>query len=218
MWPTAFIRPKLSELSYRGRSVNLTERLAASLKSRKAQKLKPVKTSAIIASIRKVRAKLEIEVDALKEARRDIRRKSAELDRAIAEFRDAQKLAKNRLHVEKYIFTGRWIARATFLLASKPNTKPVTDLGKKASRELISDSFKERFQHEAANLTAPVVDLEFHGEYSSQMRAKNMVGLDGIDTASNASTRRRPKTLTTSIWRLKTPKRGARRRDCRLAW
>ena len=83
--------------------------------------------------------------------------------------------------MEKYITTECWIARATPLQTTKLNTKRVTDLGKKAWRELVSDSFRNRFQREVADLDAPEVDLEFRGEHGSQMRAKNLEGLDAID-------------------------------------
>jgi len=159
----------------------LAHKLASCLKNKKPQRLQPVKTSGIIASVRKIRAKVETDIKALEGAQRNIFRKSQELDQAIAELQDTQKLAKHRAQVEKYITIERWIASAAFLQTSKLNTKPVTDLGKKAWRELVSDSFKERFQNEATSLDAPGVNLEFRGEYGSQMRAKNLAGLDGID-------------------------------------
>jgi ABC-type lipoprotein export system ATPase subunit len=159
----------------------LAKKLAACLKSKKPQKLRPVKTSGSIASVRKVLGKVEREMKALEEAQRNILRKSRELDRAISELQDTQKLAKHRAEVEKYISIERWIASASPLQVSKLNTRPVTDLGKKAWRELVSDSFKERFQIEATSLDTPEVNLEFRGEYGSQMRAKNMEGVEGID-------------------------------------
>jgi ABC-type lipoprotein export system ATPase subunit len=159
----------------------LSHTLAAILKSKKLKKVQPVKTSGIIASIHKVRTKVETDIGALEEAQRHVFRKSQELDRAIAELQDTQKLAKHRALVEKNIVITRWIASAASLQATKLNTKPITDLGKKAWRELVSDSFKDRFQREAADLDAPEVDLEFRGEYGSQMRSKNLEGLDGID-------------------------------------
>jgi hypothetical protein len=159
----------------------LARKLTASLKSRKPQKLRPVNTSEIIASIRKARTKMDINIKALEETQRNIFRKSRELDRAIAELEDTKKLAKYRAHVEKYIGIERWVAGAIPLQTTKLNTKPITDLGKKAWREMVSDSFKDRFQHEAADLDAPKVNLEFRGEYGSQIRAKNLEGLDEID-------------------------------------
>jgi ABC-type lipoprotein export system ATPase subunit len=159
----------------------LAQTVAASLKSKKPQKLQPVNTSAIIASVRKARTKVETDARTLEETQRNIYRKSQELDQAIAELQDTQKLAKHRAQVEKYIVIERWIAGATQLQTSKLNTKPVTDLGKKAWRELVSDSFRDRFHAEVIALDAPEVDLDFRGEYGSQMRAKNLEGLDGID-------------------------------------
>jgi ABC-type lipoprotein export system ATPase subunit len=155
--------------------------IAASLRSRKPRKLQPVKTSGLIESISKVRTKVETQIKALASTQRTILNKSQELDRTISELEDTQKLAKYIALVKKHIVITRWTASATSLQASKLSTKPVTDLGKKAWRELVSDSFKDRFQQETANLHAPDVDLEFRGEYGSQMRAKNLGGLDGID-------------------------------------
>ncbi len=159
----------------------LAKRLATSLKSKKPQKLQPVKTSGIIASLRKIRVKIETDIKALQESQRNLFRKSQELDKAITELQDIQKFSKHRPQVEKYIAIERWVAKATPLQTSKLNTKSTTDLGKKAWRELVSDSFKTRFQKEAADLDAPGVNLEFRGEYGSQLRAKNLEGLDGID-------------------------------------
>lgn len=159
----------------------LARKLAASLKSRKPQKLQLVKTFEIIASIRKARTKTETSIKAIEETQRNIFRKARELDRAIAELEDTQKLTKYRSQVEKYIGVERWIAGAIPLQTGKLNTKPITDLGKRAWREMVSESFKVCFQREAANFDAPEVNLEFRGEYGSQMRAKNLEGLDEID-------------------------------------
>jgi hypothetical protein len=45
----------------------------------------------------------------------------------------------------------------------------------------VSDSFKKRFNDEVTGLNAPTVELDFHGEYGSQMREKNLEGLSKID-------------------------------------
>lgn len=160
---------------------NLAHKLASTLKSKKTQKFQPVKTSGIIASIRKARAHVEADIKSLEETQRNIFKKSKELDRAIAELQDIQKYSKHRSQIKKYIEIERWIAKASPLLGSKLNTKSITDLGKRAWRELVSDSFKKRFQGEVIYLDAPGVNLEFRGEYGSQIRAKNMEGLEGID-------------------------------------
>jgi ABC-type lipoprotein export system ATPase subunit len=159
----------------------LAQKLSACLKRKKPQKLQPLRTSGIIASIRRVRTKVEAEIKALEEAQRSLLRKSRELDRAIVELQDIQKFSKHRSQVEKYIAVERWIAKAYPLQASKLNTKPITDLGKKAWRELVSESFKTRFQKEVADLGAPGVNLEFRGEYGAQVRSMNLEGLVGID-------------------------------------
>jgi len=160
---------------------SLAQKVASSLKNKKPQKFQPVKTAGTIASIRKARAKVESDIKVLQESQSNLFKKSQELDKAIAELQDIQKFSKHRPQVEKYIAIERWITKASPLQANKLNTKPTTDLGKKAWRELVSDSFKAQFQKEAADLDAPGVNLEFRGEYGSQMRAKNMEGLDGID-------------------------------------
>lgn len=160
---------------------NLAQKVVSALKSRKPQKLPPVKTSNVITSIRKAKTKIEADIKIVQETQQNIFKKSEELDKAIMELQDIQKFAKHRAQVEKYIAIERWIAKALPLQASKLNTKQTTDLGKRAWRELVSDSFKAQFQEEAADLDAPEVNLEFRGEYGSQMRAKSMEGLDGID-------------------------------------
>jgi len=159
----------------------LARKLATCLKNKQPQRLNQVKASGVIASVRKARAGVEAKTRALEETQRNLFRKSRELDRAIAELQDAQKLSKHRAEVEKYIEIERWVASADPLQTSKLNTKPATDLGKRAWRELVSESFKERFQHEAASLDTPAVNLEFRGEYGSQIRAKNLEGLGEID-------------------------------------
>lgn len=160
---------------------SLAQKLAVSLKSRKPQKLQPIKTSGIIANLRKAKAKVEAATKALEESRRNIFRKSKELDRSISELQDIQKFSKHRSQVEKYIAIERWVAKASPLQTSKFNTRATTELGKRAWRELVSESFKARFQKEVADLDAPGVNLDFRGEYGSQIRAKNLEGLDGID-------------------------------------
>lgn len=162
-------------------SDSLAQNLASALKSSKPRKPQPIKSSGIITSICKTRAKIEADIKTLEETQRNIFKKSQELDKVIAELQDIQKFAKHRAQIEKYVKIERWIAKASLLQGSKLNTKPITDLGKRAWKELISDSFKNRFQSEAADLDAPGVNLEFRGEYGSQMRAKNMEGLEGID-------------------------------------
>lgn len=160
---------------------SLAQKLASTLKSKKPQKLLPVKTSGIIVSIRKARVKAEADIKILGETQRNIIKKSQELDKTITELQDIQKLAKHRAQIESYIKIERWVAKASPLQGSKLNTKPITDLGKRAWKELVSDSFKTHFQNEATDLDAPGVNLEFRGEYGSQIRAKNMEGLEGID-------------------------------------
>jgi energy-coupling factor transporter ATP-binding protein EcfA2 len=159
----------------------LAQKVVVSLRNKKPQKIQLVKTFGIVASIRKAKSKIKTDIKALEETQRNLSRKSQQLDRAITELQDIEKLSKHRQQVEKYILIGRWIAKASPLQTSKLSTKPITDLGKKAWRELVSDSFKARFQQEVTDLDAPVVNLEFRGEYGSQMRAKNLEGLDPID-------------------------------------
>jgi wobble nucleotide-excising tRNase len=103
------------------------------------------------------------------------------LDHEITELRDVQKLSKYRSQIEKRIQLDKWIAKANQLVSSELNTKPITDLAKKAWKELISDSFKKQFEKEAEDLDAPKVSLEFHGEYGSQMRDKSLEGLDHVE-------------------------------------
>lgn len=159
----------------------LARKLDTSLESRKFQKLKPIKTSRIITAVRKELTKLEAGINLIEENRKNLSRKSRELDQEIAELQDIKKFSKYRLQIEKYIAIEKWIEKASSLQANKLSTKSTTDLGKKAWCELVSDLFKNQFKKEAEYLNAPPVNLEFRGEYGSQVRAKNLEGFDGID-------------------------------------
>lgn len=159
----------------------LAQRLATSLKKKNPQKPQLVQVANTITNIRKAKDKIKDEIKVVDETQRNIFRKSQELNKAITELQDIQKLTKHRASIEKYINLERWVAKATPLQMGKLNTKSITDLGKRAWRELVSNSFKERFEAEATDLNAPKVSLEFHGEYGSQLRAKSLEGLNEID-------------------------------------
>jgi len=159
---------------------SLSRKLAQTLASKKPQKKpSPLRASGVITSMRKVRTKAAEDIKSLEETQRNLYKKSQELERIIDELEDIQKFSKRRSEIEKYVSIERWVAKALSVLGSKLNTKPITDLGKRAWRELVSDSFKARFHQEATDLEAPSVNLDFRGEYGSQMRAKNVEGLEG---------------------------------------
>lgn len=157
------------------------EKLTKALEGKKLEKFPQVKIAPLLKGVRKSVAKVEGDILAANELQRNLLRKSNELDAAIRELEDLQKLSKHRIKIEKLISIERWIARAAPLQGNKLNTKPITELGKKAWQQLVSESFKERFQLEAKSLDAPTVNLDFRGEYGSQMREKRLAGMAKID-------------------------------------
>lgn len=159
---------------------NLVQIIATCLKGKKVQKFKPLKLTRIILNIIKARVQVESKMKELKETQHNFSRKSQDLDHAIVELQDVQKFRKYHAKVKKYIAIEKWITKATSL-QTELNTKSITELGKKAWKEMVSDSFRKRFKKEATNLNAPEVDLEFRGEHGTQMREKSLAGLTGID-------------------------------------
>lgn len=159
----------------------LTKKLISSLKESKKAKLRPIKLSGLLAQVKKTKIKVEADIEALKNLKLNISHKSKELDRAIEELQDIQKFSKCRSDINKYIQLEKWITRANSLLKTRINTKPITTVGKKAWQELISESFRDRFQNEANYLEAPIVNIGFRGEYGLQKREKSLEGLNQID-------------------------------------
>ncbi|MFA6397501.1 MAG: AAA family ATPase [Candidatus Paceibacterota bacterium] len=158
----------------------LIQQVIGCLNTKKAGKLKPLNISGLITSTGLVKAKIENDIKQLNEAQRNFNRRSVELNLAEVEMKDIQKFSKYKRHVEKYIGINQWIAKASSL-AVKFNTRPITELGMKAWKELVSDSFKRQFNTEVASLDAPNVNLNFRGEYGSQMREKSLSGMDHIN-------------------------------------
>jgi ABC-type lipoprotein export system ATPase subunit len=158
----------------------LVKQVVSQLKAKKITKLQPLNISSLISNVGKAKAKILKEIKELQETQKNFSRRSKELDQSANELRDIQKFAKHKKQVEKYIRIEQWIAKAKSVSA-RLNTKSITDLGKKAWKELVSDSFKRQFNTEVASLSAPTVNLDFRGEYGSQMREKSLGGLSQID-------------------------------------
>lgn len=159
---------------------SLTGKIVACLNEKKTEKIKSLNLHRLISRIESRQNKVREEIGKLEELQKNLNRRSAELERAITELHDVKEFAKQRRNIEKYILCVQWIAKANSI-SGKLNTKPITDLGSRAWKELVSSSFKKQFEKEVADLNAPTVNLEFRGEYGSQMREKNLEGLTKID-------------------------------------
>lgn len=158
----------------------LTKEITKALKERKIQKFVPLKTDKLVSSIQIAQTKVKSDIKLVEDTQRDIFKKSRELDAKISDLQDIKKFAKHRGKVDDFILRGQWVTEAQSK-TGKLNTRPITELGKKAWGELVSDSFKKRYVVEIKGLDAPTVNLNFLGEYGSQMRKKSMAGQNGID-------------------------------------
>lgn len=158
----------------------LIENIIDCLNEKKTQKIKSLKLHNLIERIENKQDKIRVEIGEVEELQKNLSQHSKELERQIAELQDTQKYSKHRQNIEKYIIYTQWVAKAQSIL-NKLNTKPITELGTKAWKELVSDSFKKQFEKEVESLNAPAVNLEFRGEYGSQMREKSLEGLTRID-------------------------------------
>ena len=143
-------------------------------------KIKRLNLHGLIGSVQKKSEKLEDELNEIAELRGDVETRMAAIEKSITELKDTKKFSRERGRVEKYIADEDW-TRKTDVAASKLNTKPITDLGSKAWKEIVSDSFRKSFEKEVADLNAPRVNVDFHGEYGLQLREKNLEGIDRID-------------------------------------
>lgn len=150
-------------------------------KKKKPTKLVAVKVVTLQNTLEKAREKLETEEVALQETQRNLYRKSQELTKEIAELEDVKLFPGARKKIESNIKAVRWTARATPLVGTKLSTKSITALGMKAWKELVSESFKGKFNQEAEYLDAPDVSLDFRGEYGAQKRNKTLEGISKID-------------------------------------
>jgi energy-coupling factor transporter ATP-binding protein EcfA2 len=160
----------------------LSIQIVSSLKSKKKPtKIVTVKTVALLNTLSKAREKIETEEAELQETQRNLYRKSQELTKEITELEDIKLFFSVRKKVESNIRAVRWTARATPLVGTKLSTKSITALGMKAWNELVSESFKGKFRKEAQYLNAPIVSLDFRGEYGAQKRNKTFEGISKID-------------------------------------
>jgi energy-coupling factor transporter ATP-binding protein EcfA2 len=175
--PDEFTKELFAVLS----AADLLAKQSLELLQGKAQhELPPLKFGAIISIVAAAKAKATAELKVFRDSQRNLLKRSQELDRSIAELKDAQKLAENRAIVDRFIEIEQWIARAKGVDAQL-GTRSITELGKKAWQALVSDAFRETFEAESRGLNAPAVTLAFRGEYGSQMRDKSVAGVDQID-------------------------------------
>lgn len=157
-----------------------TVKIADCLREKKGEKIKSLNLHSLIGTIEKKQSRIRSEIGEVYELQKNLDRRADAIEKAIAELKDVKAFSKQRSRVEKYITSENWITKANSTFG-KLNTKPITELGGKAWKELVSDSFKKRFEKEARDLNAPTVNLDFHGEYGSQLREKNLEGLTKID-------------------------------------
>jgi hypothetical protein len=160
---------------------NLIHEIKEGFNNLRLKKIGPPKITGIINKIRKSKIKIEADIEKLKDDRINYSTRIRELDSRIIELQDVHAFSLNKSKLEKYILIKGWVEKALALQANKFSTKPITDLAKKAWKEMVSDSFVECFKNEATNLRAPTVKLEFRGEYGSQIREKSLDGLNEID-------------------------------------
>jgi energy-coupling factor transporter ATP-binding protein EcfA2 len=158
----------------------LSKQATALLRGKSTATLTPLKLNDLPGIISKAKTKIRTEIRSLEDTRKNLFKKARELDRQIAEFQDLQKLRRGRVHVDKFLGCEHWVAKAS-RLTPRLNTKSVTDLGKVAWNELVSDAFQTTFRSESIGMDAPAVKLGFRGEYGLQVREKSVEGLTQID-------------------------------------
>lgn len=158
----------------------LIKNIVDCLNEKKVKKIKSLNLHRLIGQVESKQNKVREEIRKQDELKKNYNRRSGEIEHEIIELLDVKKFSKQRRNIEKYILCEQWITKANSILG-KLNTKPITDLGSKAWKELVSNLFKKQFEKEVINLDAPAVNLEFRGEYGSQMREKNLEGLTKID-------------------------------------
>lgn len=130
--------------------------------------------------MRAIKAKLQKEIAKAEADYQKFSEKSRRLSNEIINLDELLKLNEHKKEIQDYIAGLKWVEKAESLV-SKLNTKPITDLQKKAWKKLVSDNFEGRFQRECENLMAPKVELSFPAEYGVQKRAKSFEGLKNID-------------------------------------
>lgn len=158
----------------------LIKKIVDCLNEKKAEKIKSLNLHRLIGRMESKKNKVSEEITKQDELKINHNRRSGEIEHEITELLNVKEFSKQRRNIEKYILCEQWIAKANSI-SGKLNTKPITDLGSKAWKELVTNLFKKQFEKEVVNLDAPTVNLEFHGEYGSQMREKSLEGLTKID-------------------------------------
>lgn len=158
----------------------LIETIVTCLSKKSSEKIDSLNLHSLIGTIEKKQKIVLDNIQKLEELQKNLSIHTEENESAITELLDLKELFRRKKEVKKYIIYKHWIAKANSI-ASKLNTKTITDLGSKAWKELVSNSFKKQFEKETDSFGAPKINLEFHGEYGSQMREKNLEGLTKID-------------------------------------
>lgn len=127
-----------------------------------------------------IRNKLQKEIKDAEADSKKVNEKCQQLLADIKNLADKVKLDEHKKEVQGYIEDLKWIRKAESLV-TKLNTKPITDLQKKAGKKLISENFENRFKEECEKLLAPKVELSFPAQHGVQQRAKSFEGLRNID-------------------------------------
>ena len=159
---------------------SLARRVAEVLRGKSTANLKAPSLSSLLSAVSKAKEKVAKEIRAVADSQKTIRQQSAAIDKAVLALQDQQLLNKNRSRVETYIALDKWISGAT-PLAAKLRTRSITDLGKQAWEQLVSETFRQRFLTECTTLKTPQVSLAFRGEHGSQIRDKSVEGLTQIE-------------------------------------
>ena len=133
-----------------------------------------------MSGIERKQNKISDEIEGVNLLQNDIDKRVDKIEKTISELKNIKILSGQRDNIKKYIDYEDWITKAD-IISGKLNTKPITDLGGRAWKQLVSDSFKKKFEKEIGDLNAPNVNLDFHGEYGSQLREKNLEGITKID-------------------------------------
>lgn len=102
------------------------------------------------------------------------------LEAEINELKDRRILSERKDEVVEYLVKLKWVKKAQEVNRTE-TTRPITELSKKVWDELITDTFKEKFEQERKKLGARTVDFTFPGEAGVTKRSKTMEGLENID-------------------------------------
>ena len=102
------------------------------------------------------------------------------LEAEINELKDRRILSERKDEVVEYLVKLKWVKKAQEVNRTE-TTRPITELSKKVWDELITDTFKVKFEQERKKLGARTVGFTFPGEAGVTKRSKTMEGLENID-------------------------------------